>query len=122
MGKGRWLRVVILAVGSLGLAGSLSAAEVWPEHYMDGISRKLGRGVANVVTAPAELIRQPYLVGQQEGGLAAITYGLVKGCWWTLYRALAGLYDAATFYVPIPRGFRSLIYPEFVYAGGEWAP
>jgi len=122
MGKGRRLWVVILTVGALSLVGPLAAEEIWPENYMDGISRKLGRGVANVVTAPAELIRQPSLIGQQEGGLAAITYGVVKGCWWTVYRAVAGVYDVATFYVPIPRRFRSLIYPEFVYAGGDWVP
>ena len=92
------------------------------EHlsYSDGVMRKLGRGLTNIVTCPLELIRQPYLQSQQDGALGGTMIGLVKGIGWTVARGAAGLYDTITFPVEIPKGFRSPIHPEFVYAHGDW--
>ena len=92
------------------------------EHlsYSNGIMRKLGRGLTNVVTCPLELIRQPYLQSQQDGALGGTVIGLVKGIGWTVARGAAGIYDAITFPIETPKGFRSPIHPEFVYAHGDW--
>lgn len=118
------------ALGALGMAAVMglvmplgwAAEEHHPKGYLDGAGRKLGRGAANIVTAPLELIRTPYFVGQQDGGFAAITVGLVQGAVAGAVRALAGVVEVATFPIPIPKGFRPLVQPEFVYAHGDWAP
>ena len=121
---GKRTRLGWLAAVGLWLAISPPAAaeEVHPSSYWDGIARKLGRGVANVVTAPLELIRKPYLVGEQDGGFAGLTVGIVQGVKAMVMRELAGIYEVATFMLPIPKEFRPLVSPEFVYAHGDWAP
>ncbi len=117
-----WM-VLAMLLGSHGLA---IAEEEVPRYvsgtYVEGATRKLGRGLANVVTAPLELIRQPYYISQEEGGLAGATYGLLGGAWWGLYRGLTGIYDVVTFCIPVPPDFRSLIKPEFIYAHGDLVP
>jgi len=113
----------MVAVGlCLALSALVAAEETQPTSYWNGAGRKLGRGAANVVTAPLELIRNPYLVSEQDGGLAGITVGLVRGVKDLVVRAVAGVYEVATFMLPVPKGFRPLVSPEFVYAHGDWAP
>ncbi len=122
-GKGRaGLGTLMTMLGVYGLAGSLAAAEVAPTSYTDGVSRKLGRGLANVVTAPLELIRTPYLVSQRDGAVAGGSVGIVKGLWAAVVRELAGVVETATCVLPIPKDFQPLIQPEFIYAHGDWVP
>lgn len=90
--------------------------------YGKGATRKLGRGLANVATAPLELIRTPYFVEQRDGGLASITVGIVQGVGAVVIRELAGIVETVTFPIPLPKRFAPLIEPEFVYAHGDWAP
>lgn len=122
MGKGTRLGWMVAVGLWLAVSPPVAAEEVHPMNYWDGIARKLGRGVANVVTAPLELIRKPYLVGEEEGGFAGITVGLAQGVKAMAMRELAGLYEVATFCLPIPKEFQPLVYPEFVYAHGDWTP
>ena len=103
----------------LAASGVLSAAEV-ETPYIDGSMRKLGRGVANVFTAPGEIIRMTEIVGQRDGYLAGITVGMCQGFWRTILRESVGLFEVATFYAEIPRHFEPMLYPEFVFAHGSW--
>ena len=122
-GKGRGLLgTVVIMLGVYGLAGSLAAAEVAPTSYSDSVSRKLGRGLANIVTAPLELIRTPYLVSQRDGAVAGGSVGIVKGLWAAVVRELAGVVETVTCVLPIPKDFQPLVQPEFVYAHGDWVP
>jgi putative exosortase-associated protein (TIGR04073 family) len=90
--------------------------------YLGGSTRKLGRGVSNIATAPLELIRTPYLVTQQEGSMAGATVGLIQGVGAVIVRELAGVVEVATFFLPFPHGFQPLVKPEFIYAHGDWVP
>ncbi len=122
---GRWTRGVL--VGALAVTGILGTMP--PAHakgteesspYGHGMMRKLGRGIANIATCPAELIRTPELVTHKEGTLAGLTVGVMQGVWRTLLRGLTGVYEVVTFYAEIPDGFEPLIKPEFVWARGDW--
>lgn len=88
--------------------------------YADGALRKLGRGVANVVTCPGELIRTSQLVGQRDGYISALTVGVAQGAWRTLLRGVTGVFEVVTFYAEIPKGFEPIMKPEFVWAHGDW--
>jgi len=110
--------VALVAVA--GMAAPLYASDT-ATSYADGAFRKLGRGVANIVTCPLELIRTPELVGRKDGYVAAMSTGLAQGAWHTVVRGLAGVWDVVTFYAAIPEGFRPLVTPEFIYAHGDWA-
>jgi len=113
-----WLPAVAFLV--TGMAAPVFASDGAPT-YSDNALRKLGRGAANIVTCPTELIRTPELTGRRDGYVAALSAGLVQGVWRTLLRGTAGVVEVATFYTGFPNGFKPLITPEFVYAHGDWA-
>ena len=130
MRRQRDWRGIVLAVlcGLLWGRGSVMAAETPPAQsenqssYIDGMTRKLGRGAINVLTCPLELIREPTLVGDREGGLAGMSVGLMKGMWSTLVRGGAGLYDLVTFPLSCEKdGCPSLVTPEFIWTHGDWS-
>jgi len=121
MEKGRVVSmVVVLALVGLVNAG-VAAADQPARRYFDGTTRKLGRGVANILTAPLELVREPYLIGQDDGMLAGVTVGLVRGVGSTVIREAAGIIETVTFPIPIPKNFQPLLTPEFIFANGDWA-
>jgi len=121
MGKGRRLGIVVVALIGFGSNGGVAAEDSSPP-YLQGASRKLGRGLLNVATAPLEFIREPYLISQRDGGPAGVTIGVVQGLVSAVIRELAGLVEVATFFLPVPKDFRPLVQPEFVYAHGDWTP
>ena len=96
-------------------------AEESGSSYIDGALRKLGRGIANVATCPAELIRTPALTGRKDGNLAGLTVGIVQGAWRTVARGVTGVFEVVTFYAEIPKDFAPLMKPEFVWADGNWS-
>ena len=112
------IRYLCTAALVVGIAGAVSAKERPP--YTTGALRKLGRGVANLATCPLELVRMTTLVGRRDGNLAALSVGLIQGTWRTALRGLAGAYEVTTFVIPLPRGFKPVMTPEFVYAHGDW--
>jgi putative exosortase-associated protein (TIGR04073 family) len=101
-----------------GLAMPASAAEEAEPSYVRGMLRKLGRGITNVVTCPAELLRQPERMIQEEGPLQALSVGILQGAWMALVRGTVGLYETATFFVENPDGFEPILKPEFVFGEG----
>lgn len=116
----RILIVLVLACLSLPVTGW--SEDAWaPKSYAHGCARKLGRGVANILSAPLELVRKPVLVGRIDGGFAALTAGLADGLRAFGERELAGMIETATFAFPFPgHDFRPLVEPEFIYANGAW--
>ena len=119
-GRAAWaLGVAVLIV--LGMGTSARAdGEAVNSPYVSGSLRKLGRGIANVITCPAELIRTPTLVGRRDGLVAELSVGIVEGLWMTVVRGVTGVFEVVTFYAEIPKGFEPLVKPEFVWASGNW--
>ena len=116
-----WCRVLGVAVLVLGGMATPVFANEAPPSYMNGALRKLGRGVANVVSCPVELIRTPELLGRRAGYVAALTVGIVQGAWQTIVRGVIVVLEVGTFFVEIPENFDPILKPEFVYAHGDWA-
>lgn len=67
-----------------------------------GPFEKLGRGVANILFSPLELIQQPLGVAEEKGNIAALTYGMFRGVGMTVARVCVGVTDVLTFYMPLP--------------------
>ena len=121
MTRHRWGSLLFIAA-AVTLLEPLAHAGEPSQGYMEGATRKLGRGICNVATGPLELVRTPSLVNQQDGGLAGATIGVVQGVWAMAAREVVGVYEVATFLIPLPKGFRPIVTPEFVYANGDWSP
>lgn len=112
------LLVGVLAASTMFQPGLASGGEM----AQSTSARKLGRGLANVFTFPLELLREPALVGQQDGGIAGVTVGVVKGIVSAVTRGGAGVLEVLTFYAPFPvADFQPIVKPEFVFANGNWA-
>jgi len=117
-------RIGLVLCGLIGvLPIAAEAAMPGSHYYLDDSTRKLGRGVANILTSPLELIREPYLVGQRDGGFASVTVGVVRGVVSGVIRAGAGVIEVLTFYMSYPNhDYKPLVEPEFVFQHSEWVP
>ena len=71
--------------------------------FGDDALTKLGRGAANILTSPFELTNQMQKEDIQNGPFAGLTIGLIKGVLMTGVRAAVGVYEIASFVMPLPR-------------------
>lgn len=69
-----------------------------------GPTRKLGRGLSNVLFGPAELIDSMTAVNYSEGNSAAFGYGLVRGIGRSFARLGYGIYEIVLFPFPTQKG------------------
>lgn len=78
--------------------------------------KKLGRGVANVITCPFEIPNQISRINNSDGPYAAFTYGVVKGLVMFVYRGVIGVYETISFPVPFPKCYKPMLTePEFFF-------
>ena len=111
---------VLVVAATLGAPRAVHAEGIKSPRTEQAL-RKLGRGVTNIATCPAELLRVPYLVGRQDGFLAASSVGFLQGAWRMVLRGLVGVFEVTTFYAEVPKDYKPLVMPEFVWAHGNWA-
>jgi putative exosortase-associated protein (TIGR04073 family) len=92
----------------------LSVLFISGTSYADTALKKLGRGMANVLTCPIEL---PYRIGQaneESGPFAAFTWGALDGFFRMTMRFIVGMYEIGTFPIPFPQHYEPIIDdPEF---------
>lgn len=91
------LIVLIGAVPSVSASGEGTAGD-----YLYGMGAQLGRGLANVVTSPAEI---PCTMTQdtKEMGASGLATGFGKGTFFMLRRILIGVSEIGTFILPADR-------------------
>ena len=78
---------------------------------------KLGRGVANVITCPIELVAGIVDTGNESGPMAGCTIGVLKGTFNIVRRAVVGVYEVVSFPVPVPEDYAPIITdPEYFFA------
>ena len=90
-----------------------------------GPTRKLGRGISNVVFGIAELPVSIVRVNEREGNSAAASYGVVRGVGRSCRRFHTGLAEIFTFPFPINRGTYHPVLPSrtrSIHAGYEEFP
>ena len=77
--------------------------------------KKLGRGVANAVGGGYELPRRIFKATDAGGPVSGATVGVAKGAAFAIGRTLVGMYEIATFFIPIPAGYEPIIEPEYPF-------
>jgi len=90
--------------------------------YAQDPAKKLGRGLANILTGWIELPKNIYDTSVEDNPLSGLTIGLAKGVGMTIVRTGAGVYETVTFPFPIPEGYAPVIEPEFVFKSDSVAP
>ena len=89
--------------------------------YCDDALRKLGRGIANCLTFPLEIVEQIKRTNLSDGPNAALTSGLLKGIGMMVVRAATGIYEVITFPIPLPKHYEPILKdPEFFCEETNW--
>jgi len=97
----------------------ISFVSIQTPCFAQNMLRKLGRGIANVSTCPFELPRSIQNSFYEDGPVAAGTYGILDGIFKLLVRAVAGVYEIATFPIPLPTNYTPVVEPEFLFSPEE---
>ncbi|MDP9003771.1 MAG: exosortase system-associated protein, TIGR04073 family [Verrucomicrobiota bacterium] len=119
------MKKLLAAAFVFGFATSAFADIQDPPSNDYGPTRKLGRGVSNVVFGVAELPVTIARVNEREGNSAALGYGVVRGLGRSWMRFHAGLLEIFSFPFPVYRGTYYPIlapYIPFIHAGYEEFP
>ena len=110
-------KALMVAVVSFVLVGATNAFAGDPLH-------KLGRGIANVGFGALEIPMKIYDENKNEGGIAAVTHGPLKGIAFFVAREVVGVIEIVTFLIPLPGcpddprdagwGYGPIMRPEWV--------
>ncbi len=86
--------------------------------------RKLSRGIVNVTIGALEIPLKIIDTNHAKGGIAAVTYGALKGLCYFVARETIGIVEIVTFLIPFPEatdnprhsgwGYGPLMRPEWV--------
>lgn len=91
-----------------------------------GPTRKLGRGISNVLFGWSELPTTVARINEREGNSAAASYGVVRGVGRSFARFGVGIYEVLLWPLPVCRGAYMPILPDdvrFIHAGySEFPP
>lgn len=91
------MKTLLTILCSVGLS-SLALADIHDPPMNDhGPTRKLSRGLANMLFGASEIIQTPNEINEREGNAAAWSYGPVRGIGRFFFRFGVGVYDVATF-------------------------
>jgi len=94
------LVAILLVVFSSTLFADIQA----PPASDQGPTRKLGRGLGNMLYGSTEIIDSMSDINACEGNTAAFSYGLVRGLGRTFARFGYGVFETATFPFPTQHG------------------
>lgn len=108
----------------LGMAAVFVALVLSSQVYADGLKSgfslegskdKLVRGAANLADAVVEIPGTMMRKSKSDGVLSGVTIGMVEGVLNTVKRALAGVWEVATFPIPLPENYEAILSdPEFL--------
>lgn len=110
------MKTLLSAALVLGFTSSALADIQDPPSNDYGPTRKLGRGLSNLVFGIAELPATIAKINEREGNSAAAGYGVVRGVGRSYMRFQAGLVEIFTFPFPVNRGTdHPLLPPDILY-------
>ena len=119
------MKTLFAAALLLGLTHSAFADIQDPPSNDYGPTRKLGRGLSNLVFGIAELPTTIAKVNEREGNSAAAGYGVVRGIGRSYMRFHAGLFEIFSFPFAVNRGtYYPILPPEipYIHAGYQEFP
>ncbi len=89
------MKTVFMTLGLVAVSLSIAQADIQDPPSNDyGPTRKLGRGLSNLIFAPTEIFVTVGKINSTEGNSAAAGYGVVKGVSRSAVRHFAGLVEA----------------------------
>ncbi len=111
--------IFVIILVSLVLCVTASAREIETGLSARGASEKLMRGFENLAGATLEVPGTVMRRTRQDGMFTGLTLGMVDGVLNTVKRAFAGIWEVATFPVPVPEGYDPILSrPDFLGMDG----
>src|SRR5438034_1940694 len=98
------MKTILSLAAIAGLASGAVADIQDPPSNDYGPTRKLGRGIANLFLAPAEITVTVATINKQEGNSTAASYGVVRVAGRTAVRHIAGFLEIVSFPFPMWHG------------------
>ncbi len=93
---------------SAALPQHLQAAEMAAKNTA---IHKLQRGFVNIALSPVEISAELHKEKKVDNALPSWATGFFRGSFYTVGRALSGVYDILTFPLPVPANYESLVEP-----------
>ncbi len=119
------MKTLLTLVALTGLS-SLALADIHDPPMNDqGPTRKLGRGLSNILFGAVEIVQTPNEINDREGNSAAFSYGVVRGFGRFFFRFGMGVYEVTTFPFPTTKGSYRPPYrldPPWIHGGYEEFP
>jgi putative exosortase-associated protein (TIGR04073 family) len=106
--------MTVFAVVALLLVAT-SRAEAEDKPVAELIALKFARGIVNMTTGWLEMPKQIRQCVQEEGWAIGLVKGPFDGLGMFAARTVAGMYETATFFLPLPFGYVPLLEPPFVW-------
>jgi len=97
-------KLVLIATAVISLAGVAAADIQSPPGSEYTATRKLGRGISNILYGFLEIPEQVVRVGESHGRKEAYSFGVLEGSSRALRRLGYGFYEVFTFACPTYRG------------------
>jgi putative exosortase-associated protein (TIGR04073 family) len=120
-GRTKMKNLIVLSL-ILGLVGSSLGDIQDPPSNDYGPTRKFGRGLANLLYAPTEIVVNINKLNKEEGNNAAFSYGLARGIRRSAARRVAGLIELLTWPFPTWReSYYPMLPPEIPYIHAGYA-
>lgn len=119
------MKILLSAISLLSLSAMALADIQDPPMNDQGPTRKLGRGVSNILFGATEIIQTPAEINDREGNSAAASYGVIRGVGRFLFRLRVGVYEVATFPFPTYKESYRPAYrldPPWIHGGFEEFP
>ncbi len=112
----RWLSTTFLGLLLTGMSTSAWAAESVGER----IALKAIRGFDNTVLGlMTDWPKTMYYQSKEHGLPYGVTVGFVQGMAVGLARTVVGVYELATFPIPVPADYEPVLHPHFAHEPGE---
>lgn len=119
------MKTLLSALTVLSLS-AIALADIHDPPMNDhGPTRKLGRGLGNILFGVTEIIQTPAEINEREGNSAAASYGVVKGIGRFFFRFGMGVYDVVTHPFPTYKESYRPPYqldPPWIHGGYEEFP
>jgi putative exosortase-associated protein (TIGR04073 family) len=114
---------VLMAVGLMNYSVGAVDFNSYNENDLPPV-RKLSRGIVNVAIGALEIPMNMIDTNEEEGGVAAVVYGTLKGFCLCIAREVVGVVEIVTFLMPLPGatvdkresgwGYGPILRPEWV--------
>lgn len=82
---------------------------------------KLGRGLTNIIFSFMEYPTNIQKAADRRGAASGFFEGVAAGTYYMVGRTLAGVYDVATFLIPLPAGYKPIMKPDYVFGAAAEA-